>query len=75
VNDSEVIKEYMQRDAEKNTEIIKLHRYIIGGFIMLLLKAYAIIFWAMKSLLKARDRDDEAEQKLMQHFITKKEAV
>ena len=57
-NDTGLMKDY-----------VNLYRYVIGGLIALLIKAYVILFFVIKSLLKARDKDDAFEDKITEKLL------
>lgn len=81
-NDSKLMEHYIEANKELSTRMIglesenkSLYRYIIYIFATLLLKAYTIIFFVIKLMLKARDKDDEEQNKMLHKALNKKECL
>ena len=75
-NDSKLMELYIDayNKAETNRaraerDIVKLYRFIIAQFMVLLIKAYVILFFIIKSLLKARDNDDVRDDKFKEDLL------
>jgi len=71
-NDGEIMTQYISALKEQRKIESGMFKYVVGGLIFLLLKAYVIIYFFTRSMLKARDKDDESEDKLMDKLIENK---
>jgi len=69
VNDSKLMSEVLNTYKSLTERYITLLRYIIYVLFTLLLKCYVIIFFVVKSMFKARDKDDAEENEMMKELV------
>lgn len=70
-NDSKLMKEVLNTYKTLTERYITLLRYIIYVLFTLLLKCYVIIFFVIKSMFKARDKDDAEENEMLENLVKK----
>lgn len=70
-NDSEVIKSYIEANKELNNKIATIYLCIISGLLSLLLTALTALIFVVKSMLRARNKDDALEEKRMDMLLSK----
>ncbi len=81
-NDPKLMEQYISAlkeqvlESEKNraaaeSENKTLYKYIIGQFMVLLLKAYVIIYFVIRKLFTMMEKSEEAEEKRMDKLIEK----
>ncbi len=73
INDSQVMRDYIQSMRDSHKEVVDINWKIINGLLIQIGALVLLLGWCLKSLLRARDKDSEADDALIAEQMSKKE--